>query len=270
MHTKSDLISVIMPVFNPNPNFLYSAVSSILDQTYGHLELIIVDDSSDPAIWDLLDSMSNKDRRIVYIRPKLRIGYVKSLNLALSKSRGEFIARMDADDIAEPNRLESLSRFLKENRSVKIVGSAIRKIGAEGEDLGVRHYPTHPQDVEKQMGLWNTIANPTVMFYKNVIDRIGPYNERVEVEDYEFWLRAISSGVKIANVENPLIRYRVPSGDHNSMRGRHWKNNLELKFKYFNFRHPIFGILGILCVSLALLCPRQLEGYCYRAFNSWR
>ena len=123
---NSILVSIIIPVYNVRP-YLAEALDSVLNQTYDHLEIIIIDDGSTNGTWNYLSSLS--DDRIRLIRNKTNIGVTKSLNIGLRAARGEYIARMDADDISVPDRLEKQLAYMESHPETIMCGSAVQNFG---------------------------------------------------------------------------------------------------------------------------------------------
>lgn len=136
------LISVVMPVYNSN-GFLKGAIESIKKQTYRNFEFIIVNDGSTDKSAQILHSYRKKDKRIKIFKNKRRLGFDKALSLALSKAKGRFIARMDADDISAPDRLKKQLAHLLENPDIVAVGGQSKIIDEMGRIIGNKNLPTN-------------------------------------------------------------------------------------------------------------------------------
>ena len=119
-------LSVIMPVYNTKEEFLREAVESILNQTYTDYELIIIDDGSTNNVEEVINSY--KDKRIVYIRQE-NTGIVGALNNGWNHAKGEYIARMDSDDVSYPDRFEKQAMFLDNNPDISLVGGQVKIMG---------------------------------------------------------------------------------------------------------------------------------------------
>src|SRR5690606_16326231 len=146
-------ISVIMSVFNAE-KYLVEALESILNQTHSHFELIIIEDASTDGSLKILENYQNRDPRIILIKNDVNkgaAGFIKNLNMALEKATGEFIARMDADDISDLRRFEKQITFLEENPDVFIVGSTIEIIDEKGANLKLLSLPTDDGDIQQKM-----------------------------------------------------------------------------------------------------------------------
>lgn len=196
-------ITVIMSVHN-GARYLREAISSILNQTEKEFEFIIVDDASTDDSASIIHSFN--DPRIVLIKNSQNLGLTKSLNVALRKSNGTYIARMDADDIALLERLTVQRNFLDSHPDIVCVGSALRIIDEHGVERGTKSVFTDPDLLAFHMRLKNQIAHPTVMFRK---DAVGEYDETFRyVQDYDLWSRLMDKGYKFSNIETPLLLYR--------------------------------------------------------------
>lgn len=207
--TDSHLVSVIMSTYNANPEHLRQAISSILKQTYQNFELIIVNDGSttiNPE--EIIKSFS--DDRIIYIHMEENQGLTKCLNVALDHCRGDFIARMDDDDIALPTRLEKQVEFLRDNPEANIVGSYVEYFG---EKTGI-HVVKMDNDREKQqirLLFSNTaIPHPTAMIRRDFLIRYNiRYNEKYKkAQDYALWVDCVKYS-KIDCLPEVLLKYRV-------------------------------------------------------------
>lgn len=205
--TSAPTISVLMPVYNAE-RYIAEAVESILAQTFGDFEFLIVDDGSTDRSPKLLHRYAQKDPRIQLIsRPNT--GYVRALNEMLARSRGEFIARMDADDIALPNRFALQVAFLRQNPEVVCVGGAQDFIDEAGRVLF--HYAEVEQDREiQQKALSGTtpINHPSAMMRRAALIQVGGYDESLcPAEDLDLWLKLGEIG-KLANLPETVLKYR--------------------------------------------------------------
>ncbi|MFN2443260.1 MAG: glycosyltransferase [Thermoanaerobaculia bacterium] len=204
-------VSVVMPVWRPEPDQFREAVTSVLRQTLSTFELIIVEDPSERAaaafVLDLGDS------RIRYVQNPTRTSIVQQHNHAVSLARAPLVARFDADDVCEPARLALQKRFLDEHPEIGVVGSQLLVIDFAGREIGERRYPTDPSEIRTSFRRFNPIANPAVMFRKSVVDEHGGWTEGANgvARDYEWFSRLAHRGVRFANLEESLVRYRLHS-----------------------------------------------------------
>lgn len=203
-------ISVVMSVYNGVP-FLEKSIKSILNQTFNNFEFIIIDDCSTDGSKEIIEKFSSLDTRIVGIYNAANLGHI-SLGYNMAKgvdiARGEYIARMDSDDISFPTRLKIQKEFLDNNPSIDIAGSWAIDIDDKEDKLGYRKYPTANHDIVRV--LWsNPIIHPTVMFRRSSIINIGNYSiTSGRRDDYELWFRAAANGLKFANIPEYLLYYR--------------------------------------------------------------
>ena len=209
-----------MTVFNSQA-YVKEAVESILRQTLADFEFVIVDDGSTDKTLEIIQSF--KDPRIVLFKNNQNQGQTKSLNIGLRQCRAAFIARMDADDISDPKRLQLQYDFLQANSKVGLVGSACVDINAQGKRIRLNGVPIDPQQIKAylaasgDLSYW-CIYHPTVMIRKNVLDQAGFYDEKSGEgqgypHDYELWSRLIRR-CDFANLPQPLLKYRIlPASD---------------------------------------------------------
>ena len=186
---KDPLVSVVMSVYN-GARFLESAINSIRNQTYGNFEFIIVDDGSKDMTPEILSRHASVDSRICVLSQENR-GLIESLHRGFAAATGAYIARMDADDLAKPERLEMQVDFLASNPSVALVGGAIEIIDAESRVSETVWLSAHPDDLRRDMVAYgNAIAHPTVLFRRCVLEEVGGFRKAyLHAEDYDLWLR---------------------------------------------------------------------------------
>lgn len=201
-------ISVIMSVYN-GERYLGEAVESILNQTFRDFEFIIVDDGLSDNSLIVINNYAEKDGRIKIIKNEQNIGLTKSLNKALKSAQGEYIARMDCDDVSFPDRFEKQVSFLKDNAEIGIVGCNAMVIDDKGGNVKEVNMP---RDINSYLKKRNCFIHGSVMFRGDIIKKIGGYNEEMTyAQDYEMWLRA-SRIYKIGFVDGFLYKWRVHKG----------------------------------------------------------
>lgn len=200
-------ISVVMPVHG-NGVHLGEAISSILTQSFDDFELIIVSEigTSQESI-DLIDGVC--DERVRHFVNKQRLGLAQSLNLGLKEARGEFVARMDADDVSEPLRFERQVRYLEGHPNVGIIGAGAAVIDERGGFIRRHAFSEDDLPTGWRLFFFNSIAHPTVMARLDILRQLGGYNPEAEFcEDYDLWLRATETTM-VENMPEMLLRYRV-------------------------------------------------------------
>ena len=199
-------ISVIMSVYNEERH-LRASIESILNQTFTDFEFIIVNDGSTDASLEII--MSYNDGRIQIVNNEENSGLTKSLNKAIKKAHGEYIARQDADDISLPSRLELQHEFLEKHPEVALIGTGIYVIDEKGDKLEKRIMHPNPKT---SLLKGNRFIHGSVMFRKSVIDELGAYNETLKYsQDYELWLR-MSKKYDVRNLTTPLYKLRMHKG----------------------------------------------------------
>lgn len=207
------LISVVMSVFNCR-RYLPEAMDSVLGQTFGEFEFVVVDDGSTDDTLRILQDYARRDARVKVIsRPNT--GCWKASNDGIAASSAPFIARMDADDVCLPDRFEKQLAFLREHPEVVAVGAHVLLIDAEGEPL--RTMPqqrrlTHEEiDVAHLTGGGQVLFHPTLMMRREAVEKVGLYREWPAGVDLDLFLRLAEIG-KLANLPDVLLKYRQHMG----------------------------------------------------------
>jgi glycosyltransferase involved in cell wall biosynthesis len=199
-------ISVVMPVYN-NERYLRTAIESVLSQTLGDFEFIVISESDTSSeSRSIIDSYS--DGRINHVRNESRLGMIESLNVGLKLARGEFIARMDADDVCLPDRFAHQLEYLDSHPDVGIVGSASRVVDDSGSTVLIDIRP-HEAVMSRWMSLFGPpVSHPSVMVRTQLMRQIGGYDPSMICEDYDLWIRALDV-TKIENMPEILLVRRV-------------------------------------------------------------
>jgi glycosyltransferase involved in cell wall biosynthesis/GT2 family glycosyltransferase len=212
-------VSVVMAVFN-GERHLREAIDSVLGQTLGDFELIIVDDGSTDGTRAIIESYD--DPRVRRLDNDWNIGLSRSLNRGVAAARGRYIARLDADDVSEPTRLEQQVYFLRSHPDVSIVGCRYSIIDDAGQIVGHRPVPCDDIDIRWMLDFCNPFAHSAVMMRRQALEREpGPYDESlVYAMDYDLWTRLAAHG-RLANLSNNLIRWRTTPGSLTSRFGDH-------------------------------------------------
>lgn len=191
-------ISVIMSVFNEENYLIIDSVESILNQSYENLEFIIVlDNPNNNEAYKLLKEYANKDTRVKLIINENNIGLTESLNKALKIASGEYIARMDADDISLSNRLEIQLNYMKNNPDIDLIASnAIIIDNNKVELYRTNNYGNSINKCRKAIEYKNVFIHPSWMFKKEILKKLIQYNEVPKAEDYDFVCRLNLNGYK--------------------------------------------------------------------------
>lgn len=199
-------VSIVLPVRDGSA-FLTIAVGSILRQTLPNLELIIVDDGSQDDTPAILDALSACDNRIRILR-QAPLGVAAALNTGLSAARAAVVARMDADDIAAPDRLARQLATLDSRPNTVAIGSACRILDRDGKLLGYRNPPTQSDHIRRTLVRGNCMIHPTMMLRRDPVLRLGGYRSAFRFcEDFDLWLR-LSEHYDLINLPEALLDYR--------------------------------------------------------------
>lgn len=213
-HLGNMKVSVLMSVYNENPDFVTKAIRSILEQTLSEFEFLIYNDNPNDVVLDgLISSFQVSDSRIRYFRNDKNIGLAASLNKGIRIAKADYIARMDADDIAFPNRLEKQWNYLQAHEDVAVLGTWGCTIDENDLELyNIKNVCAH-QDVFVRNIFSSQLIHPSVMIRKSTLS-VGNfwYNESFAcAQDYELWSRLLLSGLVIENLPCILMKYRLSS-----------------------------------------------------------
>ena len=218
MEAGNPRVSIVLPVWN-GALFLEEALTSLRSQSLGGFELIIIDDGSDDGTPEIIRRVASVDNRIKLITNKRQSGMGRVFNQGIRAATGEYIARMDADDIAHPERLARQVEFLDTNRDVGVVGSQILLIDARGASLGTRRYPVGNDALRRAMARYSPFAHPATMYRRRLVTDLGGYDSRwAPAEDLDLWIRMSRLG-ELANHSDALLSYRLHGGSVTSRQG---------------------------------------------------
>ena len=184
-------ISVLMPAFNAEM-FLREAVDSILNQTFGDFEFVIVDDCSTDATRQILEEYADRDSRVKLFRNEVNRGIAATRNrlMAEASPESDYFALMDADDIALPERFEKQLEYLEAHPELAAAGSSIWIIDEESRRIGRRDYPSDPRRITAAMIRFNPVSQSSVMIRRSAVKATGLYNPKYRAaSDYDYWLR---------------------------------------------------------------------------------
>jgi glycosyltransferase involved in cell wall biosynthesis len=248
--TRDPRVSVVMSVHN-DQNFIAEAITSILSQTFGDFEFIIIDDGSQDSSKAIIESFGDPRIRLIS-RPNK--GLTLSLNEGIEAARGEYIARQDADDISLPERFEQEVDYLDAHPAVGMVGTNYIIIDESGRYLDQTRSFLHPRDLALAEPLSNQFGHGSVMFRRAVLEEVGLYDPRLpKCEDYDLFCR-LTHVTQLANVAQALYKWRrratglsFRDGDaqitqERAIRDREFERILENRRRYPVYRslHP-FG-----------------------------
>ena len=232
-----------MSVYNNN-QYLAESIDSVLAQSFNDFEFIIVDDGSTDGASETLEKYASNDKRIILIKNETNIGLVKSLNNALKTATGEYIARMDGDDICFPDRFQKQVEYLDKNQDITLVYSDTLLIDKDSNDICRSYRPSSVEKVLYNLEISNYITHPTVMFRRTIIIALGGYNESCKnVEDLDLWIRMRDSGYSFGYINKILLKYRINPDSVQKKDGDHywftvakqcqWNNSRFTSFRYW-------------------------------------
>lgn len=199
-------VTVLMPVYN-GQDYLKSAIESVLNQTYSNLDLLIINDGSTDDSDKIITSFS--DNRIIYIENESNLGLIKTLNKGLKMIEGEYIVRMDADDICLPHKIEKQVDFMDDNKHIAVSGTSVKKFNKSGF-LKQEYVRTAPEDLKTQLLFGSPLRHPTVILRNSIFvkEEYG-YDIMLDtVEDYGLW-EEIAENYPLSNLKEPLLEYRI-------------------------------------------------------------
>lgn len=249
----SPSVSVVMSCYNAS-RWLEEAIESVLKQTYGNFELIIIDDGATDGTAEILKVYAARDKRIRIIT-KPNTGLADSLNVGIDQAKGEWIARLDADDICLPDRLEKQVEFISKHTDVILLGCGCFETDANGKTIKGHRYPERHGSLVHNIETANRFFIHSSAFYKRgVVRQVGGYNVLFKrAQDKDLWLRLSQVG-KIACLPDILVKLR-----------RH-----ETSISYN--KPDIFGIAATVCYSLRKMGfqdPSSCGGQNWDSFIGW-
>ena len=202
-------VSIIMGIYNTlKKDYLEKSINSILNQTYSDFEFIICDDGSTNDCYIWAKEICGTDKRCKLIQNEKNMGLSYTLNRCLKEANGEYIARMDDDDIADLKRIEKQVVFLDNNKEYGVVASNATLFS----DNGVYGELVYPEIIKKESFLYgNPIIHPSVLVRKNVYDEVNGYRDLKttnRVEDYDLFMRIFAKNIKIYVIQEKILNYR--------------------------------------------------------------
>lgn len=245
-----------MSVYN-GERYLNEAVDSILGQTFTDFEFLIIDDASTDRTPEILRSYD--DPRIRVVTNEENLGLTKSLNKGLTLARGEYIARMDADDISLPERLEKQVLFLEKNPNIDVLGANVQYIDESGKRSQVIKWPQRDLLIKWCLCFMNPIAHPSVVIRRKPLTDIGGYDEEIAfAQDYNLWVK-LSPRAHFGNHEDTLVYLRKTRENISFT-----KYNEQKTFSHMISKHAINNIAGATVTQTVIDCilNERIEGKC--------
>lgn len=257
-------VSILMPVFNVAP-YLREAMDSILNQTYKDFELIVLNDCSPDNSEEILDTYS--DERIVRYRGQQNVGLANVLNIGIEMARGEYIARMDSDDISLPQRMEKQVAYLDNHPTVDLVSAGMKRFGASQE---VMIRSSDIEDVKFNALSYSPVLHASSMWRKKQFLKNGLFyrQEMVPAEDYDLWTRALACGLTLINMQEVLYLYRTHSSQVTSV-NKDWSVVNVVQLKYIKTIFPgttddnVKEFSDLMCIN----DPKEVKRICQELEN---
>ncbi len=258
-------ISVVMAAYNAQ-KYLSEAMDSILGQTYTDFELIVINDCSTDGSGALLKEYAGKDSRVIVLENKENMGLTKSLNRGLAVAQGEYIARMDADDISVPDRFQKQVEFLDSHPDYSFVSCIGRYIDENGKEEQLRLFPETNEEIYAMMPKVDAVMHPGVMFRRADIAKIGNYCEDFRVvQDYDLWFRGMAAGYKFYNIQEPLVLFRR-NDSYNTRKSRAYRLvDYRVRKKGYKINKiPLYKRVYLLVpLTLAYIPPKVMDRLFY-------
>ena len=207
-------VSVLMSVRDGMP-WVRDAVTSVLAQTAADLELVVIDDGSTDDTPGVLAAFRDPRLRV---ERRAGAGLTRSLVRALELARAPLVARLDADDVALPDRLERQRRVLDDHPEIGLLGTGAREIDVEGREIRVVRPPVDDESIRRALIRANPFVHSSVMLRRAVLDQVGGYDVSFPVaQDYDLWMR-LASITRLANLAEPLVIRRLAAGRVSAVR----------------------------------------------------
>jgi glycosyltransferase involved in cell wall biosynthesis len=254
-------ITVLMSVYNGRP-YLNEAVESIVEQTHEDFEFLIIDDASTDGSRSILEEWAGRDGRIRLILHDENRGLGYALAEGIKEARAPWIARMDDDDIAFPDRLERQVQYLEEHPNIDILSSWAIEIDAQGEPIRLRQVPTSHEDIIRL--IWTIpVIHPAVLFRRESIQRVGSYSSALRRrQDYDLWFRCAAAGLRFANIPEPLIYYRFTDDYYSKNDLRTALDQVQIGWKGCRMvgASPV-AYVGVMAPLVRALLPKRLSKF---------
>ena len=252
-------VSVIMSILNGEYT-MNRAIDSILNQTYREIELIICDDGSSDATWQRLQEYRQRDARIALLSNENTMGLAASLNRCLRLAKGEYIARQDADDYSDPERIEKTLAYLR-RRALPFAACGVRISG----ETGIWSRRMYPEEITRhEIIKHNPFFHPTMVFKKSALEAVGGYRvapETRRTEDYDLVMRLAAEQMIGQNLQEYLYEVSEPQSEYKKKHRRitRWYEFRTRLFGYKKMKVPIgeyvyaFKPLLLCCIPLSML-----------------
>lgn len=267
MKNGKPLVSVVMPVYN-GQKYLEEAVRSILSQTYGKLELILVDDGSSDQTAKMIRKYGKQYPQIVKaVILRKNCGESAASNVGFLRSKGQFISRMDADDVAYPEKIKKQVEFMLQNPDLVVLGTQADVINEEGKVVGKKTFPQTHKSIYRKYGVYHPMLHPSCLFRRDLLPFKNKLWENTHEpnDDYVTLFRLLNRG-KFANLPESLVGYRI-HGSNKSLANARSKVFNALRIRIYAIRElgykptpfaifmNIVQLVGVLVLPESLIVP---------------
>lgn len=262
-------VSLIMATFNDRPSYLSIAIDSIIKQSFTDWELIIVDDSNDTETIKTIDDYACQDKRIIVVRSsQKKYGFVPALNEGLMKASGEYIGRMDGDDISHPERIMEEVSYLERHPQIDVVGTQTAIIDETGNKTSEIKFPASGVIFRFFQMFRCPMQHGTILMRRELIDNGIRYDERFKrSEDLELWLRLQKKGYKLYNIQKLLYEFRIEKGYAQKRNRNHFMYNVKARYKNFALKYFLTNSIGLLIASTYYIMPVGIKQFMYKLLN---
>ncbi|MEP7167089.1 MAG: glycosyltransferase family 2 protein [Candidatus Woesebacteria bacterium] len=231
--TNKKLVSILISTYNDSL-FIKETISSVQNQKYTNWELIIIDDASTDNAAEIIKTISEQDKRILFYQNKSNKGLIANLNLGAEMAKGEYIARIDGDDVwVDRDKIGKQVNLLDGNKELTLIGTWANRIDSIGNFLSTVKYPIVEADIRNYLAIENCFINSSVMFTKSAFQLAHGYEKQfLYCEDYTLWLKMGNLG-KLANIPEFMVSYRInPNGISNTKYRAQIENTIRTLKKY--------------------------------------
>ncbi len=226
-----------MSVRNGEP-YVRETVASVLAQTHADFQFLIIDNASRDNTRNIIEAFG--DERIELVALPQDMGQTGALNLGLARAESEYVARLDADDVCLPTRLERQLAFLDAHPDVALVGTQAQNIDQHGNPLHVTDFPLEHDAILGFMPITNPIVHPSVMFRLSAVRDVGGYDGTISyAQDLALWI-ALAEKYRLANLPEALLKLRLHPGQETrnaALRTRRLRDNLALSLRIYDMRN---------------------------------
>jgi len=264
---KKPLVSVVIAVYN-GENYLEQAVHSVEKSFYKNFEIVLVNDGSTDNTGNVCKQLAKKYRNIRYFSYEKNKGLSDALNFALKRTRGEFIARMNHDDIMVQDRLLKQVRFLKNHPQYVLIGGALELINEQGKSFDLLQLPATDEEIRKSWLYLNAFADPAVMYRKSAFLKTNGYNQYYyPADDYHLWYRLGQFG-KVANLKTVVTKFRVhrkaaTMRRHRLLIQKTWEIH-QWAAQLIQKPTPLISLYWKIQYALGMILPVEFNFYVYR------